>query len=463
MKRRELLISLGAATVLGGRTLRGQQTALRARVSIDWAAMGPKIPVDYCGFSYESMQLESPAFFSPGNKGLISIYRELTPHGVLRLGGNTSAFTTFTGEPMTGPDPLVAQGPSTPKTETRRVPVSTTAIDNLRGFLDATGWTCIYGLNMAQGTVENAVAEAAYVQKVLGPKLVCFQLGNEPDAWPRRYEPANWGPVDYLNEWKKFRAVLVEKIPGFKLAGPDISNKMPFLTAFAAEIPRQVPELIMLTAHYYAMGPAGSPGATLDQLLISAPNQRTGDIDKMMAMARPTGLPLRMTEVNSCWAGGQPGVSDTHASALWCGDMMLQFAKAGCRGVNMHGGGNGFYTPIAGSMSAGFVRRPEFYGMLLAQQFVGSILANTRLQSVSDRVTAYAASGADGKKMAVVFNKTVQPLQLEMSGDIRWGRRGLLLTGPSLESKDGTVLSPVTVRLGAMEVPPYSALMITTY
>jgi hypothetical protein len=424
--------------------------------------MGPKIPVDYCGFSYESMQLASPALFSPGNRDLISIYRELTSRGVLRLGGNTSAFTTFTGEPMTGADPLVAQGPSTSKAEKRSFPVSTTAIDNLRGFLDATGWTCIYGLNMAQGTAENAVAEAAYVQKVLGPKLVCFQVGNEPDAWPTRYVPANWGPADYLDEWKKFRAVLVEKIPGLKLAGPDISNKMPFLTAFAAEIPRQAREVIMLTAHYYAMGPARSPGATLDQLLIPVPNQRTGDIDKMVAVVRPTGLPFRMTEGNSCWAGGQPGVSDTHASALWCGDMMLQFAKAGCIGVNMHGCGNGFYTPIAGGISAGFVRRPEFYGMLLAQRFVGSILANTTLQCESDRVTAYAASGADGKKMAVVFNKTVQPLRLELSGDISWGSRGLLLTGPSLESKDGTVLSPVTARLGAIVIPPHSALMVTT-
>jgi hypothetical protein len=142
--------------------------------------------------------------------------------------------------------------------------------------------------------------------------------------------------------------------------------------------------------------------------------------------------------------------------------MMLQFARAGCSAVNMHGGGNGAYTPIAGNMSAGFVRRPEFYGMLLAERFVGSSLASAKVKCGSDRVTAYAASGADGKKMAVVFNKTVQPLRVEMTGNARWGGHGLLLTGPSLESKEGTVLSPVTVRLGAIEVPAHSALMVTT-
>ena len=61
-----------------------------------------------------------------------------------------------------------------------------------------------------------------------------------------------------------------------------------------------------------------------------------------MDASRAAGLPFRMSEGNSCWNGGQPGVSDTLASALWSADVMLQFAAAGCAGVNMHGGGNGF-------------------------------------------------------------------------------------------------------------------------
>src|SRR3546814_9938197 len=70
-----------------------------------------------------------------------------------------------------------------------------------------------------------------------------------------------------------------------------------------------------------------------------------------------------MTEGNSCWNGGQPGVSDTLASALWCADAMLRFARLGWVGVNWHGGGNGHYSPIVGAPSTGFSRRPEFYGI----------------------------------------------------------------------------------------------------
>ena len=48
------------------------------------------VPRDYDGLSYETMQLAEPDFFSPKNKGLIALCRRLSPHGVLRLGGNSS-------------------------------------------------------------------------------------------------------------------------------------------------------------------------------------------------------------------------------------------------------------------------------------------------------------------------------------------------------------------------------------
>ncbi len=98
-----------------------------------------------------------------------------------------------------------------------------------------------------------------------------------------------------------------------------------------------------------------------------------------------------MSEGNSCWNGGQPGVSDTLASALWVADMMLDFASLGCAGVNLHGGGSGFYTPIAGSLAAGFERRPEYFGMELIKQFAGATLIRSTLECANDRIRAYAA------------------------------------------------------------------------
>jgi hypothetical protein len=55
-----------------------------------------------------------------------------------------------------------------------------------------------------------------------------------------------------------------------------------------------------------------------------------------------------MTEGNSCYHGGQPGVSDAFASAPWAADYSLRVAQAGYGGVNLHGGGEGYYAPITG-------------------------------------------------------------------------------------------------------------------
>src|SRR5208282_1073226 len=146
---------------------------------------------------------------------------------------------------------------------------------------------------------------------------------------------------------------------------------------------------------------------TLDKLLSPDPKLER-DLQTAMAAARSAGLPYRMSEGNSCWNGGQPGVSDTLASALWVADMMLDFASLGCAGVNLHGGGSGFYTPIAGSLATGFERRPEYFGMELIKHFTGATLIRSTLDCANDRVRAYAAR-KPGSVLMCIINKSDQP------------------------------------------------------
>jgi hypothetical protein len=76
-------------------------------------------------------------------------------------------------------------------------------------------------------------------------------------------------------------------------------------------------------------------------------------------------------EGNSCYHGGQPWVSDVFASALWAADYLLRVAQAGYAGVNLHGGGEGYYAPITGEPNAAQLR-PQYYAMGLAQRFAGA-------------------------------------------------------------------------------------------
>lgn len=457
MNRRDFLLTGAAAAASAGLPCCGQPAT--ATLQIDADKPGPHIPADFIGLSYESAQLANPDFFSAKNEPLIRLFHELSPGGNLRLGGGSSEYTTYSEADPTGSPPFEVFGPDTSKTAKHGTTTTALALRNLREFLDSTGWGCLYGLNLGQGTKENAAAEANAAFNILGPKLVAFQIGNEPDSFRNRFRPATYGPDNFIAEWNTFHDAIVARVPQAKFAGPDISNKLSFLTAFAEEA-RRHKDVILLTGHYYAMGPARSPDATLDQLAEPNPKLATMHQDGFDAVAEAmkiSGLPYRMSEGNSCWDGGKPGVSDTLASALWCADMMLRFASLGWCGVNLHGGGNGFYTPIAGAPSTGFTRRPEYFGIQFAQTFAGATLLHTRLTGAADHITAYAAEEA-GKRQVAIINKTNSPARVSLPAPCR--PHAMQLTGPALDAKDGVIFSGFHVpRTREATTPPRSAVL----
>ncbi len=412
-----------------------------ALLNIGGVKPNPAVPDEFVGLSYESAQLANPDFFSAKNRQLITIFRELAPRGNLRLGGGSSEYTTYSDNPAPGPPPFEVFGPDTSKTIKQGTITSSLALRNLRDFLEATNWSCLYGLNLGQGTVENAVREAAAAHKILGPRLLAFQIGNEPDSFRRRFRPESYGPEDFLAEWNRFHSAILAAVPQAKFAGPDISNKLPYLTAFAKEAPNH-PDVILLTSHYYAMGPASSPEATIQNLLQPDPKTTTlkaRDLQVIAEAQQIAHLPYRMSEGNSCWDGGKPGVSDTFASALWCADYMLGCAAHGWTGVNLHGGGNGYYTPIAGAPSTGFTRRPEYFGMRFAQHFVGAELVTSTLENASPLVEAFVFQRARKLELAII-NKSDSEFSCRLPPGI-FCKPSLLLSAPAIDSKQDVKLA----------------------
>jgi hypothetical protein len=461
MKRREFLscASSVAASCLASRLLHAQNyqygagAFITGTLTIDESAT-LAIPRDFIGLSYESAQLANPAFFSAQNTALIALFRELSDQGVLRLGGGTSEFTVFTIEESPATAPFDAVGPDTSKNVKSDMPITPKSLRDLRACLDATNWRCLYGLNLGRGTVELAVEEASHVEKILGPRLIAFQLGNEPDAWRNRYRPASWSYADYWKEWVTAHGAIVARVPQAKFAGPDVSNKMAYVTGFAEDVKHDAQDVVMLTSHYYAMGPAGAPGVTIDKLLSPDP-KLDRNLQTAITAAHSANLPYRMSEGNSCWNGGQPGVSDTLASALWVADMMLDFASFGCAGVNLHGGGNGFYTPIAGSLAEGFKRRPEFFGMELIKPFTGATLVRSTLDCASDRIRAYAARKS-GSTLVLIINKTDKEAAIRVP--FHRANRQWLLTGPAIDATQG-----VTLGEGRANAPHNNMLLVSAY
>jgi hypothetical protein len=459
--RRELLAGTAAtALLLTGAPARADATR-EAVLTIGKGARGPTIPGDFLGLSYEAAQLANPAFFSPANRALVALFRELSPSGNLRIGGGSSAYAVYTPAAPAGPPPFETFGPDTSKTVKHQTPISDEALRNLRGFLDATGWRCLYGLDLARDSKDNAAAEAAAVQRILGDRLVAVQIGNEPDSYRTHYRPATWGPADFVREWNVFHDAIATAAPGIRFAGPDISNKLDYLTAFAADAPRHR-DIVMLAAHYYALGPAGSPDATIAQLLSDDPKEATlhpAGLPIIAAAQKQAGLPFRVSEGNSCWNGGQPGVSDTFASALWCADTMLQFARRGWIGFNLHGGGNGHYAPIVGAPSSGFRKRPEFFGMQFFQMLSGGTFLPAIAHGLPAGVAVHAVEQQGRRRIAVV-NKASMPVAIRLPAAS--DGRATLLTGPSLASKEGVRLDTAgTGGTPRVLVPPFAAALYT--
>jgi hypothetical protein len=382
---------------------------VQLRVLLD--EKGARVPADFTGLSYESSQLAHPSFFSTENHALVELFRTLGDSGVLRIGGNMSEYTVWSPQDA-AVDAAVGdtEGPDPGNGSTRTYTITPRAIDNLAEFLKATGWRLLYGLNLARETPETVLDEAAYVTHRVGTGLVAFQFGNEPDLFKHPANGSFWTYEEYIAKWRQMRQALLQRVPGAAVAGPDTSHKLEWAKRFASDAGG---EIAMLTTHYYAEGPPTDPRMTVD--FLPHPGQQLQiKVLEPMAAARQEGLAYRMSEGNSCYNAGKRGVSDTFAAALWVVDFMLTVAQGGGIGVNLHGGGDGLYTPIAGSALAGYTARPIFYGMLLAKQFMGLSMVKTELQAEGRNVVAYAGAGKRRALIAVI-NRDSSPAEIAIA------------------------------------------------
>ena len=90
--------------------------------------------------------------------------------------------------------------------------ITPASIDRLAATLSILRWRLIYGLNLARGTPQAAADEAAYVAQAIGPRLLAFQIGNEPDGFGRwnKARPQGYDVDAFLADWTKFHAAICD-------------------------------------------------------------------------------------------------------------------------------------------------------------------------------------------------------------------------------------------------------------
>jgi hypothetical protein len=493
-RRRFVLTSLAATATLRASSLLAQ--APSATLILHRDQPGPTIPSNFVGLSYETQQLSDPSFFSPANTGLITQFRALSPQGVLRIGGNTSdvgwfRFTPTTKQPTIATRAVVTGEPSAQQAYF----ITPEAIHNLRAFLEATNWTCLYGINLGTGTPDRAAEEAALVNSILGSRLEYFQVGNEVDLFDRHMrDPKTWSPDTFVDEWLIFADAIRARVPHAQFGLPDVAAKTTWLPQIAdrlAAVPAGEgkgtrPHIAALTHHFYFGGPPSNPDVNIERLLQPDPRvtrDATLAHDAAAKLSAATHYPIlyRMTEGNTCYRGGKPGVSDVFAASLWAADYFLKLAAAGYAGVNLHGGSRNqvaaslggtlpgealladpkapgprpFYTPIA-DINGAYVAEPVFHGMRFAQQLAGGTIIPLTFSPGAVNATAYAAKLPTGQTAVAIINKdSTQPLPLDLAG---FGVAHIM-TAKSLTSATVDELEPDNSR-EASSIPPATAMLL---
>jgi hypothetical protein len=293
-------------------------------------------------------------------------------------------------------------------------------------------------------------------------------------------------------------------VPQARFGGPDTAAASDWVIRFGNEVaPKLGDRLAALSGHYYAEGPPNDPKVTTERLLAgdrwveeSARSiVRTADAHKLV---------YRMSEGNSCYRGGKPGMSNAFAASLWAADYLLTLATLGCAGVNLHGGDsrflsaglgdhnpglevaggkkqsapNGFYTPISTEQGQAVEARPVYYGMLLAQEFAGATMQSVE-PAPDGLLKAYAAE-KNGKGLVALVNKAASGgRDVFITTDKPFQSATIMrLTAPSMDattnvefgratvSRDGEWNSrtePTLIRNGAVQVSvtAASAALIT--
>ena len=180
------------------------------------------IDAGFLGLAYEKQSLQTP-LFSPANTNLIGLFRRLGP-GVLRIGGPSVDHNVWATDG-------ISQTPGE---------ITPAAVDALASFLRATGWSCLYTINLggsATGatTPALAAAEAAYVTAQLGPALLAIELGNACESYGATFYAGNWSVEIFETLWQQYRSAILAVTPSVRFSGPAAAGNLDSWTIPFAE------------------------------------------------------------------------------------------------------------------------------------------------------------------------------------------------------------------------------------
>jgi hypothetical protein len=316
----------------------------------------------------------------------------------------------------------------------------------------ATGWSAFYTMNIGQFNASAVSAQAAEVSQALGPNLAGIACGNEPEFLAEvGVRPANYTIGDYLSDAANCIAAVDDGLPNAPIEGPDTISYPDWPASYAANEKGLIKQFGI---HFYAL-PCGlkgeSPAQRGAELLAPSETSREDSwFNWASADAKTAGAQLWMTEVNTACGGGDPGLSNSFASALWVVDYLLTGAEHGVSGMNVQGSlttckGYVLYSPLCEVSANEYAAQPIYYGMLFTHLLgTGQLLPVT----VSNgNLVAFALKTATGGLHVMIENLGTRPevAGVNAPGSGPSSATVLHLTAPSVLATSGVTIQGATV------------------
>jgi len=313
-----LLCAATALTACGARTEASDPPA-----SFTIGAPGRVIPSGFVGLSTEMWAIPQLAGENPDapNLAFEQLVRNLAPgqRPVIRLGGDSTDWTWW---PVPGRrKPLGIRYTLTPGW-----------VQIIKAFAHATNARLLLGINLEANSRRLASVEAKQLVSGLGAASVdALEIGNEPElygsfGWYRtaggqevRGRPRSYDELAFENDFAAFSKAM----PSVPLAGP--SSGSATYEGQLGNFLRRERSVKIATVHAYPLKHCVATNhVTIGELLAnSSSDSLAAGVAPLAAVAHAHHVPLRIDEINAISCGGERGVSDTYATALWSLDALF--------------------------------------------------------------------------------------------------------------------------------------------
>lgn len=330
------------------------------------------LPPDYVGLSFEWQSAEQITNHSLFPK----LMRYLTINSIskkgpnIRVGGNSADETWWNPDGTKDKNSTCNASYSGKFCITNDMKVSTLQAIK-KGVSEMNGSVVIDLVMLQNNSATWAVEEAQAVTENIGWDWVeSFEIGNENDLFPQNgARSPSYNSTEYEKEFNMYVSALTASFqiqPRKFIQGGTFCCEKNFDTYQSQMLSQWSAFLKSWSFHRYPTTTCSGQNVTVQALLSDdASDKQANMVRGWVQQAQQLGVPFNIGESNSASCGGQKGVSNTLAAALWSLDYLFAMAAVNVSRVNFHGGGSGPYSwfnlPSAGSPQV----FPLFYGMSL--------------------------------------------------------------------------------------------------